>query len=59
MSGAVPKTLFLSPLKPRGPLAYGVTMEYLSFRLPEDFVEHYADERPACGSPIGSGNSLG
>jgi hypothetical protein len=32
--------------------------DYLSFRLPEDFVSKYADRRPDWGFPIGGDNYL-
>src|SRR5688572_11346586 len=34
-------------------------MDYLSFKLPEDFVQSFADRKPNWGFPIGAGNSLG
>lgn len=33
--------------------------EHLSFRLPEAFVDGYADRKPNWGFPIGAGNTLG
>ena len=32
--------------------------EYLSFRLPEDFLADYQERTPDWGFPIGGGNSL-
>lgn len=34
-------------------------MDYLSFRLPADFVAQYAKKTPNWGFPIGGGNTLG
>ena len=34
-------------------------MEYLSFRLPDDFISEYADRKPDWGFDIGAGNTLG
>lgn len=34
-------------------------MEYLSFRLPDDFISEYANRQPDWGFDIGAGNSLG
>ena len=34
-------------------------MEYLSFRLPDDFISQYTERKPNWGFDIGAGNTLG
>ena len=33
--------------------------DFLSFKLPDDFVDSYREKEVPCGFPIGAGNSLG